>query len=89
MNGVNKRFQPESVNKTCPLCPNVLEDDFHLLFSCPVYADIRHKYLRQFLVHDVELSFNSLFKSAGIDASRKVAMFTFHSLKHREKLSAS
>ena len=60
--GVNKRFQPESVNKTCPLRSNVLEDVFHLLFNCPVYADIRYKYLRQFIVHDVELSFNSLFK---------------------------
>ena len=71
--GVNKRLQPESVNKTCPLCPNVLEHEFHLLFSCPVYADMRHKYLRQFIVHDVELSFNSLFENASINASRNVA----------------
>ena len=54
--GITKRFKPESVNKTCPFCPDVLEDEFHLLFTCPVYADIRHKYLRQFVVHDVELS---------------------------------
>ena len=89
MNGVNKRFQPESVNKTCPLCPNVLEDDFHLLFSCPVYADIRHKYLRRFIVHDVELSFNSLFQNASIDASRQISMFTIYAVKHGEKLLAS
>ena len=87
--GVNKRFQPESVNKTCPLCPNVLEDETHLLFNCPVYANIRLKYLRQFIVHDVEPSFDPLFKNAGIDASRKVAMFTFYALKDREKLLAS
>ena len=54
--GVNKRFQLESANKTFPFCPNVLEDEFHLLFNCPVYADIRHKYLRQFIIHDVENS---------------------------------
>ena len=59
--GVNKRFQLESMNKTCPLCPNVLEDEFHILFTCPVNADIRFEYPRQFIVHDVELSFNSLF----------------------------
>ena len=81
--GVNKRFQPESVNKTCPLCPNVLEHEFHLLFSCPVYADMRHKYLRQFIVHDVELSLNSLLKNASIDSSRKIPMFPFYALKHR------
>ena len=54
--GVNKRFQLESVNKTCPLCSNILKDEFHRLFTCPIYADILHKYLRQFVVHDVELS---------------------------------
>ena len=77
------------MNKTCPFCPNVLEDEFYLFFNCPVYADIRHKYLMHFIVHYVELSFNFLFKNASIDASRKVAMFTFYALKHREELLAS
>ena len=76
--GINKRFQPESVNKTCPFCPNVLEDEFHLLFNCPVYANTRNKCLRQFSAHEAELSFNSLFQNASIDASRNVAMFTFY-----------
>ena len=87
--GITKRFKPESVNKTCPFCPDVLEDEFHLLFSCPVYADVQRKYLRQFIVQDVELSLNSLFKKASIVTSRKVAMFTFYALKHREELLAS
>ena len=81
--GVNKRFQLESMNKTCPLCPNVLEDETHLLFNCPVYANVRLKYLGQFIVHDVELSLNSLLKNASIDSSRKISMFPFYALKHR------
>ena len=89
MISINKHFQPESVNKTCPFCPNVPEDKFHLLFNCPLYADIRHKYLRQFIVQDVELSLNSLFKKTSIVTSRKVAMFTFRAIKHREELLAS
>ena len=69
--GVNKPFQPESMHKMCPLCPNVLYYEFHLLFCCPVYADIRHTYLNQYIVHDTELSFNALFKNASIDAPRR------------------
>ena len=87
--GVNNCFQPESVNQTCPFCPNVQGGEFHLSFNCPVYADIRYKYLRQFIVRDVELSFNSSFKNASIDASRKGAMFTLYALKHNEELLTS
>ena len=52
--GVNKRFQPENAIKTCPFCPGVLEDEIHFLFICPVYAGVRHKYLREFTDNDVE-----------------------------------
>ena len=87
--GVNKRFQPENAIKTCPFCPGVLEDEIHFLFICPVYAGVRHKYLREFTDNDVEPSLNSVFENPSIDANRKVAMFAFYALKHREEMLAS
>ena len=87
--GVNKRFQPENAIKTCPFCPGVLEDEIHFLFICPVYAGVRHKYLREFTDNDVEPSLNSVFENPSIDANRKVAMFAFYALKHREEMLVS
>ena len=80
--GVNKRFQPVNATKTCPFCPGVLEDEIHSLFICPVYAGVRHKYLRAF-------TFTFVFENSSIDANRKVAMFAFYALKHREEMLAS
>ena len=82
--GVSKRFQPENAIKTCPFCPGVLEDESHFLFICPVYAGVRHKYLMEFTDNDVEPSLNFAFENPSIDANRKVAMFAFYALKHRE-----
>ena len=87
--GVNKRFQPENAIKMCPFCPGVLEDESHFLFICPVYAGVRHKYLREVTDNDVEPSLNSVFENPSIDANRKIAMFAFYALKHREEMLAS
>ena len=89
MVSVNKRFQPENAIKTCPFCPGVLEDEIHFLFICPVYAVVRHKYLKEFTDNDVEPTLNSVFENPSIDANRKVAMFAFYALKRREEMLAS
>ena len=38
------------------------------MFICPVYAGVRHKYLREFTDNDVEPSLNSVFENPSIDA---------------------
>ena len=65
-----------------------LIDEIHFLFICPFYADVRHKYL-EFTDNDVEPSLNSVFENPSTDANRKVAMFAFYALKHREDMMAS
>ena len=71
-----------------PLCPGILEDEIHFLFICSVYAGVQHKYLREFPDNDVEPSLNFVFENPSIDANRKVAMFAFYALKHREEMLA-
>ena len=61
---VKKRFQPGNVvNKTCPFCPSVLEDESHFLFNCPSYADFRRKYVMDLIAHDIEPSLNTVFEN--------------------------
>ena len=43
---VNKRCQPtNTVNQNCPFCRNNWENEYHFLFKCPLYSDIRLKYI--------------------------------------------
>ena len=59
------------------------------MFIRLVYAEVRHKYLREFIDMDVEPSLTSVFENPSIDANRKVALFAFDALKHREEMLAS
>ena len=43
---------------------NVLEDESHLLFSCPVYAHVGHNYYGEFTEHSVELSLSALCENS-------------------------
>ena len=45
----------------CPFCPQAVENEFHFMFTCPIYSHLRTKYLRpitssmrtfQHLTHD-------------------------------------
>ena len=52
--GVNKRFLCDSfVNKNCPFCPDILEEESHFLFWCPANDDARRKYLSHIIVPDM------------------------------------
>ena len=47
--GVNKIYQPtNTVSQNCPFCKNNLENEYHFLFNCPLYSDVRLKYIPTF-----------------------------------------
>ena len=55
----------------------VLGDEFHALFICPAFAQLRKKYLREFrYVNNVSvLLLHSLFKVTNADIRLKIAEF--------------
>ena len=71
------------MNKNCPFRPDILEEESHFLFCCPAYDDARRKYLPHIIVPDTVHSLNS-----STEQLRKLAMFVFYALKHREELLA-
>ncbi len=84
--GINKRFSvPNYSTKICPFCPNIFEDEEHSLFNCPVYSDIRHKYLRHMTGNDIECTLNVLFRNNTVQMSRNLAMYVYYALKLREE----
>ena len=44
--GVHKhRHAKNEMNKNCPFCKTVTEDETHVIFVCPLYEDLRTRYL--------------------------------------------
>ena len=43
----NKPIQTPLMERKCRIC-NILEDEFHFLFVCPLYADLRKQYLKKY-----------------------------------------
>ena len=39
------RFHPDNKQKLCPICISEIEDEFHILFVCPLYNSIRDRYI--------------------------------------------
>ena len=70
-------FIQRFVNKNSPFCPDILEEESHFLFCCPVSDDARRKYLSHIIVPDTVHSLNSVFDNARTEQLRKLAMFVF------------
>jgi hypothetical protein len=66
----------------CPFCNNLIEDEKHFLFYCPLYLDLRHR----FLDNTDSNQLYSLIEGKRIGLSRPVAKYIFHSMKRRQQL---
>ena len=73
------RFSENPTTKFCPVCQNVNEDEFHLIFVCPLYNDLREKCLGLLINQRVDILLNGRCK----DMCRSVAKFIFHAIKRR------
>ena len=50
INGHRYKFYKNKALLKCPSCKNVNEDEFHILFCCPVYEELRLKMLPQNII---------------------------------------
>eukprot|EP00745_Piridium_sociabile_P003355 TRINITY_DN11989_c0_g1_i12.p1 TRINITY_DN11989_c0_g1~~TRINITY_DN11989_c0_g1_i12.p1 ORF type:complete len:194 (-),score=9.72 TRINITY_DN11989_c0_g1_i12:200-781(-) len=41
----HRHYYSGGANRTCPFCPDCLENERHFLFLCPLYSSLRQKYL--------------------------------------------
>ena len=73
------RFCENPSAKFCPVCQNVNEDEFHLFFVCPLYNDLRERFLGLLINQRVDILLNGMCKQM----SHSVAKFIFHSIKRR------
>jgi hypothetical protein len=64
------RYERKTVHeRTCLYCTNCVEDEFHVLMQCPLYADLRQTMSNDVLHFNVNFSFLS-------DADKFVFLFS-------------
>ena len=81
--GVNKRYHPiNTVSQNCPFCRNDLENEYHFLFKCPLYSDIRLKYIPTLTGG---LSLKSVLTDHTSDNMRNTAMCIFLRLEAQRR----
>ena len=66
----------------CPSCREEFECEFHLLYGCPVYEDIRQKYVSNVCYFS---SVERLFSADDPMLIRSIAMYLYHTLKRRRE----
>lgn len=70
-----------SENNRCNFCRNVIESESHFVFKCPLYADIRQRYLNEMKI----ITIPALLKIRSASCMRKISMYLFNSLKRRKE----
>ena len=66
----------------CPFC-NEVENENHLLRHCPLYCDIRQKYLAKYLPNSDSMNLSHLINGKDADKTKNVAMYIFYAFKLR------
>ena len=73
----------ENNSNVCPSCNEADEDEYHFLFLCPAYEDIRMKYLEFCFGLGVQECMCLCFSSNDKERIRQVSSYVFHALKRR------
>jgi hypothetical protein len=76
------RYGARFEDKLCPFCLNIQEDEKHFLFYCPVYAEIREKFLSSIVCEPLHL----FLSHSNRGKNRQLASFVVHALKMRKNL---
>ena len=73
-------------NRKCHVC-SILEDEFHFLFECYLYKDLRKQYIKPYFTrHCSMLKTIQLFKSEKKRDIQNLAMFIFKAFELRKSI---
>ena len=76
------RYGNNPMDKMCPFCENMIEDDAHIFFKCPLYVDIRKRYLATYKNCEVYKLLNGHVRDIYFNISR----FIFFAMKRRRNM---
>ena len=61
-------------DRICKICQSSIEDEYHFVFICEIYKDLRVKYLpREYIISPSVFNFNKLFSDSNEQIQTKLA----------------
>ena len=71
-------------DRICKICQSSTEDEYHFVFICDIYKDLRVKYLpREYIISPSVFKFNKLFSDSNEQIQTKLALFLYHAMERR------
>ena len=78
------RYTPDSHNDMlCPSCYETDESEMHFLLECPVYNDLREKYIGNVSFANREIVIHHLFDTQDVNDIRRLSSFIYYALRRR------
>jgi hypothetical protein len=81
-----RHFNIDKEYRVCIYCETTIENKFHFMIECPLYAYLRSKYLPDFYFRYPNIqNFYDLMSSENEEIIRNVSMYIYYYLKEREE----
>ena len=72
------------IDRICKICQSSIEDEYHFVFICELYKDLRVKYLpREYIQSPSLFKFNKLFSDTNAHIQTKLALYLSHATDRR------
>ena len=75
------RYDETERKKLCPFCKTHKEDEEHFLFRCPLYRDLRNKFLKQ----SADLPIHTILEASQANHRFNLSRFVFHAINQPKK----
>lgn len=74
------RFSENPISRNCVFCENIVEDEHHFLFVCPLYSDLRTRFLNC----SSALAVSNVLRWKGTNKCRSLSKLIFYAIKRRK-----
>ena len=82
-----RHYNIEKDLRTCRVCRDTVEDEYHFLLICPYYKDIREKYLPiKYILNPNLHKFNILMSNTNATIIRQLSLFLYYAFEKRTLL---
>ena len=83
LNNNAQRYNDNVTSRNCFHCKNLVENEYHFIYVCPLYSDLREKHLSS-----RPFSIVSLLQCKDPMLTRSLGKFVYHAFSRRKQLAA-
>ena len=76
------RYSVSATDRNCAFCMSKIENEYHFLFECPIFVDLRNKFMQDSTVKSVR----SALEARILCLCQNVSKFVLHAINRRKNL---